>query len=92
LPELKITYSDVQEVLTEISFVTKKNFDIEEQIADLLAYGAKLKFSNKPTKVLSDYDKGILKIINQKLFWVHPKTGERKKKFYSQIASFKILP
>ncbi len=92
LPELNISYSDVQNALTEISFVTKKNFDIEEQIADLLAYGAKLKFLNKKGKELSDYDKSILKILNLKLFVIHPQTGERKRKFYSKIESYKILP
>lgn len=92
MPELKISYTDIQNALTEISFVTKKNLDIEEQVADLLAYGAKLKFLNKKGHDLSDYDKSILKIFNQKLFIIHPQTGARKKKFYSAIESYKILP
>lgn len=90
--ELKVPYRQVQKVLTEISFVTKKNFDIEEQIADLLAYGAKLKFLKKKQSGLSRYDKQILKVFNQKLFQIHPNTSGRKKKFYSKIESFKILP
>lgn len=90
--ELKISYKQVQNVLTEISFVTKKNFDIEEQIADLLAYGAKLKYRKSKISTLSLYDKRILRIFNQKLFQINPNTGGRKKRFYSKIESFKILP
>lgn len=90
--ELNVSCDQVQDVLTEISFVSKKNFDIEEQIADLLAYGAKLKFLKKKKSELSEYDNQILKIVNQKLFQIHPNTGGRKKKFYSRIESFKILP
>ena len=90
LEDIGVPFNKIQEVLTEISFVTKKNFDIEEQIADLSSYGAKLKITNK--KDLSDYDKNILNMVNAKLFKIHPKTGERKKKFYSEIKSFVVLP
>jgi len=89
---LNVSYSQVQNALTETSFVTKKNFDIEEQIADLLAYGAKLKFLKKKQSELTRYDKQILKVFNQKLFQIHPNTSKKKKKFYSKIESFKILP
>lgn len=92
IPELGVTYKQVQDVLTEISFVTKKNHDIEEQIADLLAYAAKLKFKGKKQMDMSSYEKGITKIVNAKIFKMHPETGERKKKYYSQIDSFKIIP
>ncbi len=92
IKEFDVSCNQVQNVLTEISFVSKKNFDIEEQIADLLAYGAKLKFLKKKKSELNEYDKQILRIANQKLFQIHPNMGIRKKKFYSQIDSFKILP
>lgn len=90
--EADISSSQVQNALTEISFVSKKNFDIEEQIADLLAYGAKLKFLKKKKSELNEYDNRILTVFNQKLFKIHPNIGGRKKKFYSRIESFKILP
>lgn len=90
LPQAKVNYKRVQEVLTEVSFVTKKNHDIEEQIADLLAYGARLKFNK--TKPQNDYEKKLLKVINSKLFVMHPNTGVKKKKFHSLIESFKVLP
>lgn len=90
IPKLKVDYSTIQKLLTEISFVTKKNYDIEEQIADLLAYGAKLKFLKK--KPASDYEAKILKVVELKLFKMHPKTGVKKKKFYSKINSFKKFP
>ncbi|OGK33972.1 hypothetical protein A3F58_03050 [Candidatus Roizmanbacteria bacterium RIFCSPHIGHO2_12_FULL_37_9b] len=89
---LGIKLDKVQDVLTEVSFVTKKNFDIEEQIADLLIYGAKLKLLGKKLTSLNDYDKNIIKIMSQKLFKMDPKTGIKKKKYYSEIKSFAILP
>lgn len=92
IKDLSITFKDVQDVLTEVSFVTKKNHDIEEQIADLMAYGAKLKFIKKKQTEMNTYQIGISKIMNSKLFKMHPDTGARKKKYYEQINSFKIVP
>lgn len=92
IPELNIAFNQVQGVLTEISFVTKKNHDIEEQISDLLAYGAKLKFLGKKQTAMNEYEKGIVKIISAKIFKMDPNTGARKKKYYSEIDSFKALP
>lgn len=92
IKDLEIDYEQVQSYLTEIAFVTKKNHDIEEQIADLLAYGAKLKYLNLKENELTEYDKKILKVLNNKLFAMHPDTGNKKKKFYSKIESFKIIP
>lgn len=92
MPSLNIKIEEVQNTLTEVSFVTKKNFDIEEQIADLLVYGAKLKLLGKKSQDLMDYDKNIIKIMNQKLFKMDPMTGKKKKKYYSEIKSFEILP
>ncbi len=92
IKELNVSYGDVQNVLTEVSFVTKKNHDIEEQIADLFGYGAKLKFMKKKQSEMNPYQLGITKIMNTKLFKMHPETGARKKKYYEQIDSFKIVP
>jgi len=89
---LDIDYKQVQDVLTEISFVTKKNDDIEEQIADLLAYGIKLKYEKQKKAVLSMYEKGIIKVVENKLFRIDPNMGTKKKKIYSQIESFKTIP
>ncbi len=90
--KLNINYKEVQEVLTEISFVTKKNFDIEEQIADILAYGLKIKYEKKSKDQATEYEQKLIQVINKKLFNIHPKTGNKKKKLYSQIESFKIIP
>lgn len=90
--DLSVSFKQVQDVLTEISFVSKKNHDIEDQLADLLAYPAKLKFKGKKQINMSLYDKGISRIMNAKTFKMHPETGEKKKKYYSQIDSFKIIP
>jgi len=92
LPEVGISYQTVQDVLTEISFVTKKNHDIEEQISDLLAFGAKLKFLGKKHTYMDEYEKKLVKVVSAKIFKMDPNTGAKKKKYYSKIDSFKILP
>ena len=91
-PNLKINYNEVQDVLTEVSFVTKKNNDIEAQIADLLAYGVRLKYEKKKVSQLSNYEKKLKKVIENKLFKINPNTGTLKKKFYSNIENYKIIP
>lgn len=92
MPELNITFNKAQDILTEISFVTKKNHDIEEQISDLLAYGAKLKFLGRKQTVMNEYEKRIAKVVSAKVFKMDPNTGARKKKYYSEVDSFKIVP
>lgn len=92
LPHLNVTHKAVQGVLTEVSFVTKKNHDIEEQIADLFSYAAKLKFLKKKKDSMTAYEQELVKIMNQKLFHMHPETGIKKKKYYSQIEEFKVVP
>lgn len=92
MPELNITFNQVQEVLTEISFVTKKNHDIEEQISDLLAYAAKLKFLGRKQTAMNEYEKRVVKTMSVKMFKMDPNTGARKKKYYSEIDSFKVVP
>jgi len=85
-------YMEVQDVLTEVSFVTKRNHDIEEQIADLMAYGARLKFQNKPSNTLTDYERGLLNTMEYKLFKVNPTTGPDKKRYLSEISGFNVIP
>lgn len=88
--EVNADYRAVQRALTEISYVTKKNHDIEEQIADLLAYGARLKYEKSKPK--NSYESKLLKVVNSKLFVMHPGTGNKKKKYQSLIEAFKVLP
>ena len=90
--ELGVDYKQVQNVLTEVSFVTKKNFDVEEQLADILAYGLRLKYEKSTKNSLSEYEKKLIEVVNKKLFNICPNTGKKKKKLYSQIESFKVLP
>ena len=78
-----------------VAYVDVRTFDAdpkrEEQIADLLAYGAKLKFLKK-TPALTNYQKQLLKIFENKLFIIHPNTGDKKKRYYSKINSFEVIP
>ncbi|MFH1561097.1 MAG: DUF3800 domain-containing protein [Patescibacteria group bacterium] len=88
----KVDFRQVQNVLTEVSFVTKKNFDIEEQLADILAYGLRLRYEKRSESELSDYEKRLVKVVDKKLFSMPPGTGTEKKKFYSQIETLRVLP
>lgn len=87
IPEINVNHKKIKKILTSISFVTKNNFDIEEQVADLLAYGAKCKYLDCRKGA---YEKMILKVLNNKIFKI-PKTKNRKKEYYREINPFMIL-
>jgi len=92
IEDLGVSFEKIQSALTEISFVTKKNLDIEEQIADLMAYGAKLKFIKKPKSDLSPYEKSLLSIFDSKLYKVETRVNRNGRKYLNNIDSYKILP
>ncbi len=94
IPELKIDYRKIRETITSISFVTKNNHDIEEQVADLFAYAARCKFfmkKNIPFKK-GIYEEMILAVLNKKIFKVPTVAGNKKMKYFKEINSFLILP
>jgi hypothetical protein len=93
--EFKVDFCQVRKVLTSLSFVTKNNLDIEEQIADLFAYGARCKFEQEQLKkVFKDgcYEAMIINILKKKLFQIPLKAKDRKMKFYKKIRAFCTLP
>jgi hypothetical protein len=91
IQELDIDYKETRELLTSVSFVTKHNHDIEEQIADLFAYAAKLKYlGNQNHK--NDYDKKMVSMLNLKIFQVPINAGKTKDKFFKHIHPFLVLP
>jgi hypothetical protein len=93
--ELNIDYKKVQNILTSISFVTKRNFDIEEQIADLFSYAGKCKYMKdfKNKSYTSDsYESKIIKILNNKLFSKPKNLSAKKLKFYEKAEPFVVLP
>lgn len=93
--ELNIDYKKIQEILTSISFVTKRNFDIEEQIADIFSYAAKCKFEHdfkKKSFSINSYENKIIKILNEKLFNKPKNLSRKKSSFYEKVDSFIVLP
>ena len=93
--ELSVTYEEIRKILTSLSFVTKDNLDIEEQIADLLAYGAKCKFNKEKNDIKflkGSYEEEIINILKNKLFVKPTKAKAGKMKFYEKIDSFCLLP
>lgn len=69
IPLLNITHVQTKQAITSISFVTKNNFDTEEQIADLFAYAAKCHYmeQNKKATFSGKYEQLVMKILDNKL-------------------------
>jgi len=93
--EFKADYCQVRKVLTSLSFVTKNNMDIEEQIADLLAYGARCKFEKEYGKRVfkeDTYECMIIKVLERKLFKKPVNAKARKMRYFKKIQAFCVLP
>lgn len=93
--DLKADYKTIQNILTSISFVTKRNHDIEEQIADLMAYAAKCKYlraNKRKTFKVGSYEDKIIRLLEAKLWHLPKLAGEKKMKFYKNIESFCVIP
>lgn len=88
--EYGIDYKDVQTLLTSLAFVTKKNFDIEVQIADLMAYGAWQTVKTNKSK-MGKYETALSKILKQKLFKLIKRRGGNSK-LYKDINPLVQLP
>jgi len=94
ISDLGINHDKVQDTLTSVSFVTKRNHDIEEQIADLFAYAAKIKYESTiiKGKPKDDYEKMILGLLSKKLFSVPIGAGSTKAKLFKEVEPFLVLP
>lgn len=93
--ELNVDQKTMQKTLTSLSFVTKNNNDIEQQIADLFAYAAICKYAKDyKGKVFEDgsYQAKIISALEQKLFTKPENASSIKMKYYNKIQSFYVLP
>jgi len=94
IDKLKIDYKTVQETLTSVSFVTKQNNDIEEQIADLFGYAAKLKYMKQLKETIPNglYEEMLLRVIGKNIFKIPKEAGFQKSKLFKEVEPFLILP
>lgn len=94
IKNLKVDYKKIQETLTSISFVTKNNFDVEEQIADLFAYAAKCKYLGQLGKKVKSglYEKMMLELLESKIFKNPRNAKDQKMKYFKEVDSFMVLP
>ena len=94
IKELNVDYKKVQETITSISFVTKNNFDIEEQISDLFAYAAKCKYLKKLGKKTKngEYEKMMVELFEEKIFKNPSSAKDKKMKYFKEVNPFYILP
>lgn len=89
-----INFRNVQDSLTSLSVVTKKNHDIENQIADLFAYAARCKYERDElgkSFLATSYESKIITIFERKLYKVPPHAPPAKKRILNEIEPFKIL-
>lgn len=97
ISRLGISTDDVKKHVTAISYVTKQNDDCETQLVDLLAgvIETKHKLMSKKMELdsVDDYDKEILKILENKLFVANTSGSDKRKKIlYEAISSFVKYP
>ena len=78
LQGLDLDHNDIKELLTSISFVSKRNFDIETQIADLLSYpaGYQCMCDDKLRKVVpNSYEDKMLGVLQKKIITIGGKNS-----------------
>lgn len=94
ITKLGVNNKKVQDTLTSVSFVTKRNHDIEEQLADLFAYAAKIKYQliTADRKPVNNYEKMILILLKKKLFSVPIGARLMKAKLFKEVEPFLVLP
>jgi hypothetical protein len=88
-------FNDVREHLTSINFVTKKNHDIESQLADLFAYGVRCEYEAKIKKIIyepNSYERRIVDIVEHKLMKAPSSMGAEKRKFYDKTQPITVIP
>ena len=93
--DLKIDRKIVRDTLTSVSFVTKQNNDIEEQIADLFGYAAKLKYKKQSGEAIMKnglYEKMILEALNRSIYKVPKEAKPKKDKLFKEVDPFLVLP
>ncbi|MEK7457912.1 MAG: DUF3800 domain-containing protein [Patescibacteria group bacterium] len=94
---LNVSTDDVKNHVTAISYVTKQNDDCETQLVDLLAGVIEIKHRLDAKQIsgekVSDFDKEILKILENKLFVANAKgTNKRKSELYRAITAYVKYP
>lgn len=93
IPSLAITHKQAKQAITSISFVTKNNFDTEEQLADLFAYAAKCHYmqQNKKGSFMGKYEQLVMKTLSNKLI-TRSKSEVIKPKYAKHISSQIRIP
>jgi len=97
IPHLKITHLEAKQRLTSLSFVTKSNKDLEEEIADSMGYARRLyEETNNGIKIkeeLNIYEQMILQAFYNSLLVVPKKRADIKiQKISRRINAIISLP
>ncbi|MEK7526642.1 MAG: DUF3800 domain-containing protein [Patescibacteria group bacterium] len=96
IDELSISYKEVKEHLTSLSFVTKLNNDAEEQIADLFGSIGRtyieLQEGKRSLENLDPIEQVLIASLEKNMFNGLKAKIERKKQLYNKIVPMVILP
>jgi hypothetical protein len=90
----KIDYKTIQDTISSVSFVTKKNNDIEEQVSDLFGYAAKLHYLKKQDISFKTgvYENMILNLLQKKIFKIPKEANQKKARLFREVNPFLVLP
>jgi len=95
IPALNIKHTQAKETLTSISFVTKQNYDTEEQVADLFAYAARCHYYKNVIKKPHRhglYEEMMLRLFKKKMITKPRVTSSKKPKYLKHLNGFITLP
>jgi hypothetical protein len=84
IKEVQIQGAKISSRITSLTFVNKLNGDIEEQLADIFAYGVKCKMEKRNFKEGS-YEAKLMEILDKKLFQFPTTAKGYKRKLFSEI-------
>lgn len=97
ISKLNVSTDDVKKHVTAISYVTKQNDDCETQLVDILAGVIEVKHKLDTKQItedkVSDFNKEILKVLENKLFVANARGSDiRKVELYQEITAYVKFP
>lgn len=96
IERLGITNKLAKQYFTSLSYVTKPNNDIEEQLADILSMYGRLRMAIESNERLQDdldcFEKLVYSIASKRLLAITNASNPKKVALYAQINPFKKLP
>lgn len=84
IKKVRVLGRKVSDSITSLSFANKSNGDVEEQIADIFAYGVKCKIGSRKYPKNS-YESELIKVLDRKIYKLPRGVKGNKKNLLSEI-------